>query len=468
MSDVPELPATLSVNAWTGDAADNIAPLAPRFKRWAQTRLFEAQQLLAAPPVANQMDWRNSAVGWGLILADDESLAASKRALPDDAPDPIQRLWRDRIDAPVFRYRNDNPTLLRRYYTNRAPRDLDIAASERGIGDDCIPKYLLIYGSPKDIPWRFQFELNSALFFVGRLDLEDDALENYVNALLTGWKDAPISPKRPVLWSTDHSVQDITNLMRRVIAEPLAAEFTQDADVDGELRTLFGPDATVARLADELKQRMPALVVTTSHGMTGPLDDVPEMAKQLGCMVDQNHEVLKPAKLLEAWQPSGAIWYSHACCSAGSVAKSAFADLFNPDTPLNTMLTKIAAVGECSAPLPRALLGAKQPLRAFIGHVEPTFDWPLRQPATGQKLTSPIIESIYGRMYLVDPEPVAMALNNIYLSIGVLFGQWNDAREKIGDGHDEFVSVALRCQLAALDRRSTVILGDPTATIPKL
>jgi hypothetical protein len=45
------------------------------------------------------------------------------------------------------------------------------------------------------------------------------------------------------------------------------------------------------------------------------------------------------------------------------------------------MLKNIAATaGARISPLPRALLGAEKPLRAFVGHVEPTFDWTLRDP----------------------------------------------------------------------------------------
>ena len=50
----------------------------------------------------------------------------------------------------------------------------------------------------------------------------------------------------------------------------------------------------------------------------------------------------------------------------------------------------MTAFGAFTTPLPRALLGATRPLRAFVGHVEPTFDWTLRQRQTGEHLTFPL------------------------------------------------------------------------------
>jgi hypothetical protein len=45
-----------------------------------------------------------------------------------------------------------------------------------GLGDGKTPQYLLIYGSPAEIPWAVQYALNMSTY-VGRLDLEGPALE---------------------------------------------------------------------------------------------------------------------------------------------------------------------------------------------------------------------------------------------------------------------------------------------------
>jgi hypothetical protein len=111
------------------------------------------------------------------------------------------------------------------------------------------------------------------------------------------------------------------------------------------------------------------------------------------------------------------------------------------------------------------LLGAKKPLRAFIGHVEPTFDWTIRQPDTGQHLTNSIVRALYNEVY--RPKPVGLAFHKYYEPLGALSTRYDraveDSKKKI-DTHE----VMLYCQLAARDLQSMVILGDPTAMLPPL
>src|SRR6185295_13974597 len=94
------------------------------------------------------------------------------------------------------------------------------------------------------------------------------------------------------------------------------------------------------------------------------------------------------------------------------------------------ILQAVAGLGSRVAPLPRKLLGAEKPLRAFVGHVEPTFDWTLRAE-TGQVLTSTIQKALYERMYRARPEPVAMAFESVYRHVGELLAQWNDALYRV-------------------------------------
>jgi hypothetical protein len=112
------------------------------------------------------------------------------------------------------------------------------------------------------------------------------------------------------------------------------------------------------------------------------------MAASLGALVDGQHLTLDIDALLAAWQPDGAIWYAHACCSAGCDNVNSYKELVPAGSTLASVLDGVAALGAQVAPLPQRLLGAAKPLRAFIGHVEPTFDWTLRQPETGQVLTA--------------------------------------------------------------------------------
>src|SRR5262249_879966 len=121
------------------------------------------------------------------------------------------------------------------------------------------------------------------------------------------------------------------------------------------------------------------------------------------------------------------------------------------------------------SPLPRALLGAERPLRAFIGHVEPTFDWTMVFPPNRKRLTDSLRGAIY--THLCSGRPAGLALAPVYSAIGALLL----GHSRAVDTHDdnppgpvraEALDMALYSKVTAYDRASTVLLGDPTVCIP--
>ena len=186
------------------------------------------------------------------------------------------------------------------------------------------------------------------------------------------------------------------------------------------------------------------------------------MAAQLGLLVDQEHQPLPLTELLGAWNPSGAIWYAHACCAAGADQGSAFATLFAEGTPARQVLTAVGELGAQVAPLPLALLSAAQPVRAFLGHVEPTFDWTLKQPATGQFLTSSLVTALYDELYLGSP--VGQAFRDWYGAAATHYAAW-DAAKRAYDGAEAGKATLLYHTLAARDVQTLVLLGDPAVVM---
>ncbi len=466
-------PTELAANLWTGDASP-VAALDASARKWGlKMRMEKVSRELAAPEPVDLRNWRHPQVGWGLVLPDDDALSIAARATADDAPEPIRALAAARPGAPILRYRAETGArFLRRYYPDGSAQDIAISgAGARGVAPGALPYYLLIYAEPDTIPWRFQYLLNQPCF-AGRLTLTGTALENYVNALLKEWNDAGCDPHQPVVWTVDHGGGDITTLMRKAIAEPVAEKLAADSQIGAGARLLDEADATHALLRATLAQHHPALVVTTSHGQTGPLHDHVKMAASLGAPVDVEHGTLDIDALLAAWQPDGAIWYAHACCSAGCDNVNSYKELVPAGSTLATVLDGVAALGAQVAPLPQRLLGAAKPLRAFIGHVEPTFDWTLRQPETGQVLTTTTIAALYEHMHRVQPEPVGMAFNPGYKVVGELFQQWQQLTGQFAGAtaadRDFIRLMTASAQLAALDRQSLVILGDPTVALPPL
>src|SRR5918999_346653 len=278
--------ATLvSLNAWTGEKVVSGA-VGPRWRRWALGEAGrEVPKLLRPEDEPDWKDWRQPRVGWGVVLPERDGFSAADLAAGADAPAPIRKLIAGRGQQvtwkiPIFRYRGSAPPAERFGFLRNlaAGKDLDTAGSGFGTAANELPKYLLLVGSPVEIPWQLQFILSTQRG-VGRLDLADeDGLGRYVDALLGGWNGAAADPKRAVVWSVEHDASDITALMRLLVAKKIRGRLAGDADI-GEAGARFldgktnAAQATRGELAAALAGDRPALVVTTSHGRTGPLDD---------------------------------------------------------------------------------------------------------------------------------------------------------------------------------------------------
>jgi hypothetical protein len=258
--------------------------------------------------------------------------------------------------------------------------------------------------------------------------------------------------------------------MRDAIGAPLYESFRNDADMPGA-QFIDGRNTTAdtQALINALHTQRPSVVVTTSHGLTAPLDNPEQLRAQLGALVDGAHRALSPTELLARWSPDGAVWLAQACCSAGADAPSLYNGLFDTQSLVGRVLEGVTAIGALSAPLPRALLGAARPLRAFIGQVEPTFDWTMMFPPTRQRLTSSLRTAMYTE--LCAGRPVGYALNEVYRPIGALLLKHGIAVRNYSDNppgpvSQQSLDMALYHKVTAYDRASTVLLGDPTVTIP--
>ena len=84
-------------------------------------------------------------------------------------------------------------------------------------------------------------------------------------------------------------------------------------------------------------------------------------------------------------------------------------------------------LGPVVAPLPQALLGAPRPLRAFIGHVEPTFDRTWYDENNGQRLAEALVQAFYQHLYQPQSEPIGWGLREHFLHYGAV--RWSGRRK---------------------------------------
>ncbi|MGH9892772.1 MAG: hypothetical protein ACREA0_12435, partial [bacterium] len=265
----------LTANAWAGEEGPVSGTLSNQARGWAtQGRFPSPQEWLGPPDLPDERDWKHERIGWGLVLAEpDGDWSAADKAQARDAPEPLQALIASRGAAPVLRYHAElRDRKLRRYYNDGTVNDPEIGLSATGVGRGQIPRYLLVYGDPVAIPWSLQYALNRS-HAVGRLDLTGAALDNYVTALLGSWDRSGADPVKATVWTVDTGPDDITSLMRRSLADPIARKLAEDDETTRTLSHLRGDTATHQLLVDNLASHHPAVVVTTSHGKTGPLDN---------------------------------------------------------------------------------------------------------------------------------------------------------------------------------------------------
>lgn len=456
------LPDAVVTNAWTGTEAAH-GQLDADAERWGSrgNSVPHSQASLPMTAEADPRDWSHPDVGYGVLLRDDPALDPATKATAADAPEPIRTLVDARPGTVILRWcAKQKDRFLRRYYPDRPEQDRAIGLSRIGVGHGSLPRYVLIVGDPTEIPWSVQYAL-STHHAVGRLPLVGTALENYVNALLNRWDGADLDIRAPLMWTVD-GIDKITTLMRVAIADPLASNL-----VDHRLprfRHLIGKDATASGLLTALAAARPALLVTSSHGSTAIGTD--RLATTLGLPVDVAHRVAD-LDALDAAVPPGAIWHAQACCSAGSNSPSPYVGLLDAAWSVTATVAAIAELGSTVAPAASRLLGRERPVRAVVGHVEPTFDWTLRVAETGQLLGHQIARALSSRLIL-DQDPIGYAFRDYKSGVGALHTAWWNARDELAKGDTSQRESLTRLRVAAIDRQSVVVLGDPTVTLPHL
>lgn len=482
MADGEALPEELRLDAWTGDAAADGA-LHQEADRWGTRPGLPDSQGVLRWGLADPSDWSHPDVGYGIVLPDaplapeDGGPSATERAHGADAPEPVRQLLAARPTAVVVRWRPElGDRMLRRYFPDGASQDMAVGLSQFGTGTARLPRYLLLVGSPSLLPWSLQYALNTR-HAVGRLPFDPDlpegveALGNYVDAMTSDWRGRTGDPTAPVVWAVDHGGGDITGEMKVVLADPLARSLREDGELVGT-QVVTDAAATGAALFEALRRRPPVLLVTSSHGRTHPLEDPDMMGAHLGLPVDADHRDLALDQLTDAI-PAGTIWFAQACCSAGSDAvvdadgatSSRYAGLLADGSSAWAVVESVARIGPSTAPAALALLGRPDPVRAVLGHVEPTFDWTLRVEQTGQGLGGHLVEGLAGRLH--TGTPLGLALADYRSGVGELHTQWAQARDQYNLlGAAGLRATLTRMRLTAMDRQSLVLLGDPTVTMP--
>lgn len=339
-----------------------------------------------------------------------------------------------------------------------------------------VPLYLLLVGSPEEISFQFQYELDEA-YAVGRLWFDDpDGHDRYVQRLLDSEKaTSTATERRAAFFAPRHPGDESTANMSLELAKPLAD------GLDGKLLAT-GVSYQAERLLDEAATRTallnllessehrPALIFAAAHGLAFPKDN-PRQRTEQGALVCQDWPGPK------AWpkdQPipedlcfgggqvpdtalDGLIFFAFACYSGGTPRLEDFAHL-KKQQPQELSSQPFAAR------LPQRLL-ARGAL-AFLGHVERAWDYSYLGLDGSRDIETfqATLESILGG------EPVGHAfsyLNDRYLALSsqVTASEEHSLLHKLKVKEPVDLDKLTHLWMAHNDARAYMLFGDPAARL---
>lgn len=196
--------------------------------------------------------------GWGVLFAQD---------LGDDLADIRKAL------GPLLTLRRQQAGLYREFVGNDAYEPSESAiqfAARHGQGPNLVdpekmPFYILLVGSPRQIPFLFQYQL-AVQFAVGRIFFDTiDEYERYAESVVAAETGEIVRARRFTAFGVKHD--RATDLSVDQLIKPLVARLLKTTKA-WDIRTLLEEQATKVNLVETLRgEKAPALLLTASHGI---------------------------------------------------------------------------------------------------------------------------------------------------------------------------------------------------------
>jgi hypothetical protein len=451
--DVPPMTAQELSTFITREAKpENLAELRARHRREMQGHLAAREGV-----DTDQLDQ----AGWGVVFArdTDPSVLQALRdllALRKEQAGGLFRLYRGQEGLRPGESKTD---FLARH--GAGPGPVDPAK---------VPYYLLLVGSPSEISYRFQYELD-VQYAVGRLHFDTpDEYATYARSVVTAEQGAVKLPRQVSFLGVANPDDRATRFTARDLIEPLYRRLQDDART-WTTSAVLREDAVKGRLASLLGgPETPALLMTASHGMGFPLGDPRQLAHQgaLLCQdwpgpvnwphgkpIPQDHyfagdDIAADARL------HGLLAFFFACYGGGTPLNDAF---YKQAFKQRTAIAPYPFV----ARLPQRLLGhPRGGALAVIGHVERAWAYSFLWPKAGAQTV--VFESVLDRLLKGSPVGAAMEyMNSRWAEMATVL---SDELEEIEAG-EAFDPDDLAFKWTANnDARSYVIIGDPAVRLP--
>jgi hypothetical protein len=236
-----------------------------------------------------------------------------------------------------------------------------------------VPYYLLLVGTPDELPYRFQYQLG-VQYAVGRICFDTlDEYRRYAEAAVAAESiENGSTPPSAALFGPRNADDTATALSADHLVAPMAEELT-----GADITSIIATEATKTRLLDLLfGDDPPDLLFTASHGVGFPVEN-PLQRDAQGALICQDwlgprawEQPLGPehyvsgADVCEPRPLGPSIVFSFACYGAGTPLRDDFPHLLGADD-------EPIAETPFLARLPQRLLAHPAGAAlAFVGHVE--------------------------------------------------------------------------------------------------
>ena len=411
-----------------------------------------------------------ASAGWGVIFARDAdpdvraALEPLLRHRQTQASREVEQRFREIGGEMGLRRDESKIDFLQRYGIGHGPPD-----------PDRLPYYLLLVGSPEEIPYGFQAQLD-VQYAVGRLCLGSPAAyRRYAEAVVAAETAATSQPRRATFFGVENRDDRMTFLTSEYLVRSVAEKLRAEHGGGGrgrpawDIETVLSADADKARLAGILGgSQHPALLFTACHGVAFPNGDRRQLGHQgallcadwpgpMAWRAGGQRELPDDYYFCGDDLPSdtrlaGLIAFHFACYGAGTPHCDSYG-------PIGGGGSRLLAPRDFVARLPQRLL--EQGALAVVGHVDRawgySFIWQGRDDTRA-------FEQALKR--LLEGHPVGSALEAFHLKFAELSADLMAEKVRVDTGKNPDGSLLASLWTAAQDARNYVILGDPAARLP--
>jgi MinD-like ATPase involved in chromosome partitioning or flagellar assembly len=212
--------------------------------------------------------------GWGLIFSETDHLNASISEAIRPLLDFRSAATGSRCREYLYRLSESAPEFLSRYGVGPGP-----------ISPDRMPYYLLVVGSPEQIPQEFIYQL-CVRHAVGRIFFDTlDEYRDYAHSVVAAETERVPQNRRIILFAPQNPGDRATEATCESLARPLT-RLLASSSPDWEIEPLLAEKATKSSLINLLEKNNTAVLFTASQTVTFRQEDPRQLSRQ-GAIVCQ-------------------------------------------------------------------------------------------------------------------------------------------------------------------------------------